>query len=227
MGRGSSPAGKSPGISGFSKMTSDGQAEFMDNAWKTVTTRPYADDSYTQIMLHALGVNKPPTVVSDEELDKMPGTELFRTVNEGPGITADEILTQVATSDYTYLSGVGGSLYGRGIYFADDAYESALYTDGKTGMMMRAKIKPNAKIGGHADLEKEVYAERNSGSKLGNELKKLPVADAVAIYAMGKGYDILLGKGGYHAVLNREILAVSSTTKSAMVEGSPRLKWTD
>lgn len=61
-------------------------------------------------------------------------------------------------------------------------------------------------------------SEIRSGSKLGKALNKIKAnADAVSIYALAKGYNVLVSGSGvdtYHNVLNRNALTMSKTIKA-------------
>lgn len=167
----------------------------------------YLDGSDTTKFLYATGMNKKPTVVTDAQLDKRSGTELFRTVYEtrGSSIKSDDILNQVKTGDYTHMSGSGGSVHGRAIYFADSYGSSAVYGHGKQNpKMMRAKLNSNAKI-----VDERTLRSLANNSK---SFSRNP-DDNLALYALANGYDGWKASNGYHMIVNRGALTVSKTNK--------------
>ena len=95
----------------------------------------------------------------------MTGAEMFRTVNyvdkrynpKGIGYTAPQIANQVMKGGDTRVSDTGGSVYGRGIYFADSySHSTSRYGDTsgnvKATAVMRAKLNNNAKVNPGVEL---------------------------------------------------------------------------
>ena len=138
--------------SDFLKLSEDERFSIMDSIVhdNTIAVPDYLDSSSASKVIYALGMNNKTTVVTDAQLDAMPGRELFRTVYEKswmPPPSSDAILDQIRKGDYTQLSDSGGSAHGRAIYFATDYHGSAVYGHGeKNALVMRAKIAPTAKI---------------------------------------------------------------------------------
>ena len=170
----------------------------------------YLDGSDTSKVMYALGMNNKPTVVSDDQFDKLPGKDLYRTVYDSPNpppYSAD-ILDQIRTGDYTQLSGSGGSAHGRALYFArDDFSESAYYgMRGSNAKVMRAKINPNAKIVSERTLRSQMAAK-------GFSSKTRSAADDYALYALSQGIDGW-HSGNYTMMVNRGVLTASSKNKS-------------
>lgn len=177
-----------------------------------------------QKFIYNSGLNDKPDVVDDATLNSMNGQELFRNVNNvydddnDIGYTAQQIAKQVMAGRVTRTSDNGGSVYGRGIYFATTYRSSAVYgnTIGniqKTAVM-RAKLNNNAKIITHSNAVSGCQKEIASGSKLGKALAKCDRDSAYSIYAMCKGYNVISdGYNDYMNVLNRGALTMSSTIK--------------
>ena len=135
MGRGRSGAGKSGGGGGnastpkaktpsgvdynsFMKMSDSQKYSTIDNILndKNIQVPNYLDGSDTSKVMYALGMTNKPQVVSDSQLDSMPGKDLYRTVYEEgsmPPPSSADILDQIRTGDLTRLSGSGGSVHGR------------------------------------------------------------------------------------------------------------------
>ncbi|MBR0315670.1 MAG: hypothetical protein IJQ99_02250 [Synergistaceae bacterium] len=215
----------------FFAMSDEDKADFVFNVINNpnIIVPDYLDDSVTSKVMYALGMNNKPIVVSDSELDKLPGEDLYRTVYDTPdsSISSTEILDQIRHSDYTQLSGSGGSVYGRAIYFATDFERSAMFGIEETNpVMMRAKINPNAKI-----IEVHNLSNISTNSRF---IKKLQTRikgdytkdfsnDWMSLTALANGIDgwkLNKNKYDYVMVLNRRALTVSSKSKKVDNEES-------
>lgn len=215
----------------FMAMTDDQKAD----AIASMANQPapaFLSDTALQRFTYNLGMNDKPTLVDDATLDSMNGTELFRTVNAGKDpvarvkYDADEIAVQVQRGRVTRYSDNGGSVYGRGIYFADDYGDSKIYgsTTGniKATAMIRCKVNSNAKAINYSSARSGLQAEIASGSKLGKTLSKINRTDsqsAVSIYALSKGYNVITSGHGYFNVLNRNAVTMSTTIKATSRTG--------
>ncbi len=210
----------------FMAMTDDQKADTID-AMASQPAPAFLSDTAMQRFTYNLGLNDKPTLVDDDVLDTMNGTELFRTVNAGKDSVArvkydaDEIATQVQRGRVTRYSDNGGSVYGRGLYFANDYYSSRVYgnTTGniKSTAMVRCKLNSNAKPIDYNQATRGLSREMASGSKLGKALKKISRTDsdsAVSIYALSKGYNVITSGHGYFNVLNRNAVTMSKTIKA-------------
>lgn len=110
----------------------------------------------------------------------------------------------------------GGSAHGKGIYFADGYRDSILYGSGqKNPIVMRAKIKSNAKTITESQLISDFSKAQARGDKLANACAKADSNSARNLYALAKGYDCVVSSVGYHMVLNRRCLTLSDKTKPA------------
>lgn len=207
----------------FMDMSDDQKADAISNLASQDAPVFLADNDF-QKFTYNLGLNDKPQLVDDNVLDTMNGTELFRTVNSVNDSTnrmrwdADTIASQVQRGSVTRVSDSGGSVYGRGIYFADDYGESNLYgnTRGniKKTAVVRAKLNSNAKIITYSKATSGMLSEMRSGSKLGKALRKCDQASAVSIYAMAKGYNVITSGGGYYNILSRNAITMSKTIKA-------------
>ncbi len=165
----------------------------------------YLDGSDTSKFIYALGLSNKPDVVSDDQLEKMAGGSLYRTVNGNGVITGAMITDQIRNGEYTQLSGKGGSVHGRALYFADSVLGSSAYASGGDSVMIRSKLKPGAKIA------KEDTIWRGA-SKMAVQYSRNP-EDSMAIHAISSGYDGWTD-GSYTMIVNRGALAISSRDKS-------------
>lgn len=208
----------------FRKMTDDQKADAIMQAQKTQVPVFLAQNDLQKV-LYGLKLNDKPTLVDDSVLDTMPGKDLYRTINASSDganrmkFNADEIANQVLKGTVTRVSDTGGSVYGRGVYFADDYRGSVSYGHRsgslKQTAVIRAKLSPTAKTIGAWTADSNVQKEISSGSKLGKALSKLQVKDQSAVWALAKGYDAMVAPNGYHVVINRSALIASRDIKPA------------
>lgn len=217
------PAGTPSGITydQFMKMSDSEKYDTIESilADPNIQVPSYLDDSNTTKFLYGLGLNNKPTVVSDDQLDNMAGKDLYRTVYETgsmPPPSTDAVLDQIRNGDYTHMSGKGGSAHGRAIYFArDDFVGSRYYGDGeRNAMMMRGKLKPNAKIVSEHKLKMSAMNDSNFDNRrisLG--------ADGLALYALSHGIDGWYS-GTYIMMVNRGAMTFSSKNKSIYKKGA-------
>lgn len=176
----------------------------------------YLDGSKATKVMYALGMSGKPTVVPDAQLDSMQGYEVFRAINDaGTAITAGEIADQIRTGDYTQLSGKGGSLHGRALYFANNYLDASLYGNGAGTRMIRAKINPSANIVTEDRLSAEMRA---AGLNVGATTGGYPLStnpDQAALFAISRGYDGWYDPdAGYDMIINRGALTMSASTKA-------------
>ena len=218
------PIQPSASYDAFRKMTDDQKADVILQVRNTQGPT-FLSQSDTQKILYGLKMNDKPTLVDDSVLDKMPGKDLFRTVNDSKDtvnrmkFSAQEIADQTIRGSVTRVSDTGGSAYGRGVYFADSYYEStSVYGNtrndiGKTAVI-RAKLSPTAKTIGTRAAQQQTVKEINSGSKLGKAISELNMRDQTTIWALAKGYDAMVAPNGYHVIINRSALVASKSIKS-------------
>ncbi len=207
----------------FMQMTDDQKADVIDSMTKQGVPAHLADNDF-QKMIYNIGLNDKPQLVDDATLNSMNGTELFRTVNNvydrrnDISYTADQIARQVQAGRVTRVSDNGGSVYGRGIYFADNQYDSTLYGNTRGNVQktaqIRCKLNSNANVISHSKATQGVSAEIRSGSKLGKVLRKCDRDSQASIYALAKGYNVITSGHGYYNVLNRNAVTMSKTISS-------------
>lgn len=208
----------------FMAMTDDEKADFISANIKQGVPAHLAQNDLQRFIYNS-GLNEKPDIVDDATLDKMTGTEMFRTVNSvhdkanDIGYNADQIAKQVMAGRVTRVSDTGGSAHGRGIYFADTySGSTGMYgnTRGnvKATAVMRAKLNNNAKIINSDTAHHLAMKEIQSGSKLGKTLSKCDSQSRRSIYAMAKGYNVMENKSvGYLVVLNRNAITMSKDVK--------------
>lgn len=204
----------------FVNMTDDEKADVISSMVSQDVPAHLSDTDY-QKFIYNIGLNDKPTLVDDATLNSMSGTEIFRTVNSvydrknDISYNADQICKQIQGGRITRTSDNGGSVYGRGLYFADSKRDSSLYGNSKGNVkktaQVRAKLNSNAKIISHSQAQHGVSAEIKSGSKLGQALSKCDYASQASIYALSKGYNVITSGHGYYNVLNRQAMTISST----------------
>ena len=207
----------------FMAMTDDEKADFIGANVQQGVPAHLAQNDFQRFVYNS-GLNEKPTIVDDATLDTMNGTEIFRTVNSvydsknDISYNADQIAKQVTAGRVTRVSDNGGSVYGRGIYFADDYNGSTSYgnTRGnvKSTAVMRGKLNNNAKVINYNTAYSGVSKEIASGSKLGRALRKCDSDSRVSLYAMSKGYNVISSGHGYYNVLNRNAITMSSDIKA-------------
>lgn len=207
----------------FMAMTDDQKADFIGTNVKGGVPAHLAQNDFQRFVYNS-GLNEKPNVVSDATLDTMKGTEIFRTVNSvydsknDVSYNADQIAKQVMAGRVTRVSDNGGSVYGRGIYFADDYHGSTSYGNSsgsiKKTAVMRGKLNNNAKVVNYYTAKQGASQEIASGSKLGKVLKSCDSDSRVSLYAMSKGYNVISSGHGYLNVLNRNAITMSSDIKA-------------
>ena len=207
----------------FMAMSDDDKADVISNAINQDVPAHLSDSDFQKFIYNS-GLNDKPDVVDDATLNSMNGTELFRTVNNvydrrnDVSYTADQIAKQVMAGRVTRTSENGGSVYGRGIYFADSKSDSTMYGNTRGNVQktaqIRCKLNNNAKTIGYYSAINGVSKEIKSGSKLGKVLRKCDYDSQASIYAMAKGYNVITSGHGYYNVLNRNAVTMSKSINS-------------
>lgn len=203
----------------FMAMTDDDKADVISNSVKQGVPSHLSQTDFQKFIYNS-GLNDKPDVVDDATLNKMNGTEIFRTVNNvydrknDISYNADQIAKQVIAGRVTRTSDNGGSVYGRGIYFANNKRDSTAYGNVKGNIqktaLIRGKLNNNAKVADYYTISSQMSSEIRSGSKLGKALAKCDSDSAVSIFAMSKGYNVISNGRSYLNVLNRNAITVSS-----------------
>ena len=204
----------------FMAMSDDDKADFIAQNIKGGVPDHLAQNDFQRFIYNS-GLNDKPDVVDDATLNSMNGTEMWRTVNNvydrqnDLSYTADQIAKQVMAGRVTRVSDNGGSVYGRGIYFADSQSGSSSYGNSRGNVkktaQVRCKLNANAKVMNYSTASRGVASEIASGSKLGKTLKKCDHDSRVSIYAMAKGHNVISSGHGYYNVLNRNAITMSKT----------------
>lgn len=207
----------------FMAMSDDDKADFIGANIKNGVPAHLAQNDFQKFVYNS-GLNEKPTIVDDATLDTMTGTEIFRTVNNvydrknDISYTADQIAKQVTQGRQTRVSDNGGSVYGRGIYFADSYSGSTSYGNTRGDVsktaVMRGKLNSNAKVINYSKANAGALSEIVKGTKLGKVLKKCDSDSQASIYAMAKGYNVITSGHGYYNILNRNAITMSGDIKS-------------
>lgn len=215
------PTGGVP-YSEFKTMSDDEKADVI-TASLGVGTPLFLDDSGMQKFAYYTGMSDKPKVVSDAQLDKTKGTELYRTVNDAYnpstdiGYTSNDIVKQIRDGDFTMYSDSGGSAHGKAIYFANNYSDSSYYASGKNPVTMRAKVTSGKTIS-ERQLDSDYSSALRKGDKLALACSNADRGSARNLYGLAKGYDVV-SAGNYYMVLNRGALTVSSTAKKTQIGG--------
>lgn len=212
----------------FLKMSEDERIDAIAQAI-TEDVPVHLSDSSFQRALYNLEFNDKPEVVDDKTLDKMSGTDMYRTVDDFYNKANDyyyspsDMIQQIQYGSTTRTSDSGGSAYGRGIYFATTYYGSISYgayrNDITKTAVGRAKLNANAKIISNTNAVQGARNEINSGTKLGKMLARCDVQSQRSIYALVKGYNVIDNQSGYIVVLNRSAMTMSKDIRPAHTGG--------
>lgn len=207
----------------FRQMTDDQKADVILQARHTQVPVFLAQNDLQKV-LYGLKLNDKPTLVDDSVLDSMPGTDLYRTINATNDhanrikYTAMDIASQTIKGSVTRVSNTGGSVHGRGIYFADSYHGSTVYGNRSGSInqtaVVRAKLSSTARTISENSAQSGLSREISSGSKLGKALSKIGYQDQTAVYALAKGYDAIVARNGYHVIINRSALIASKDIKA-------------
>ena len=215
----------SPSYQAFLSMTDDDKADAISKAFGT-DVPSFLSNSDFQKLTYALKLNDKPTLVDDKTLDQMAGVDLYRTVNATKDtinrmtFDATDIASQILKGSVTRVSDTGGSAYGRGLYFANSYRESTVYYGNTTGnikqtAVVRGKLNANAKVISASQALSSARAEIASGSRLGNVLARADRHSQRSIWALAKGYNVMVdNSSGYYVVLNRTALTMSDQIKA-------------
>lgn len=214
------PQSMSASFNAFNAMTDDDKADVISNMTKQQVPDHLSDTDF-QKFIYNINLNDKPQLVDDATLAGMSGTTMYRTVNgvynkkADISYNADQIAKQIQSGRITRTSDDGGSVYGRGLYFADSLGSSTSYGktrgDVKKTAVVSMKLNSNAKVISHSSALSGMQAEIASGSKLGKALAKCDYDSRVSIYALSKGYNVISSGHGYYNVLNRQAITMSKT----------------
>ena len=209
----------------FMDMSEDEKVDAMSAANDEGVPLHLADTSLQRI-LYNMDLEDKPSIVDDATLDKMQGTEFFRTVNyvdrtrtrNDIGFKAPGVARQVMESDFTRLGAGGGTAHGEGLYFSDSYRESQsgygrVMNNVNATCTMRAKLNSNAKVIKKYNASNGVQNEINNNTKLGRLLKKVDSDSRMAVYGLAKGYNTLEVGNGYYVVWTRNAMTMSSKLK--------------
>lgn len=222
-------------ISNFSALSEDEQAQAIINGISQ-DVPDFLSDSDFQKFMYSNGIDGTPQIVNDSALDSIGGIEIYRTVNSvydrynDVGYTGLEIAQQLQYGDFTRFSDTGGSAYGRGLYFSNDYNGSSAYGNVNNNVnktaMVRAKLNSNAKIIDYYNAYQGMGNEIRKQTTLGKALGKVKdSASRTSMYALAKGYNVLVSdtnfsRDTYVNVLDRSALTMSDTVKAINRNGS-------
>ena len=217
--RGTSSFQSESGFTKFAALSPDAQAAAIMEAKSARVPLYLNGNSDLQRLLYNQNIVGLPEVISDDELDKVNGIEIYRTVNEavdpnrGINLTAPAIAAQMMWGSQTYVASGTMAFHGEGLYFANDRTDSENYGytrgDLQKTCVIRAKIKPGTKIISERKLVRECNKEIKNGTALGKAL--IGATDKRSLYAVSKGYKVIYDDYNYYDVIDRTCLAISDT----------------
>lgn len=186
----------------------------------------FLNDIHLQKMIYALGMNEPPEIVSDTQMQKLinnGAVPIYRTVNDtsvsGIPFTSKDICDMLLEGDTTY---VGNGVHGDGLYFSDNLNRSRGVYGGATAKTMTGVLNAKAKVISEASLKakydsfiknhpqtrKALGFARDHGSSWKNSLSQ---------FALTQGYNVISYKNysneTYYTVLDRSVLTMTKTLK--------------
>ena len=202
------------GLQFFATLTDNQKADMVNKA-KNAKAVPGFPDTFYQKFVMANGLDAKPKLLTDAQMDAMPGKDFYRGVHASSTDAADKIIMNTLMDDYTFFSDSGGSAMGRGIYAMQDLSQDVrMYgSSGGVNNIMRFKLDSDAKTISY-DAATALYAkEIRSGSRLGRALSGVYEKDAISIVAAAKGYSAITrdrGNGNeWSNILSRDKLNVS------------------
>lgn len=200
----------------FEQMTDDQKANVVSQALQQGVPA-FLDQSDMQRFAYFTGMSDKPQIVTESQLNNMRGYSLWRSVHDSYnrstdiGYTKEDIADQLMRGDYTNYSDSGGSAYGKALYFD---VQKGSYGSGSGYAIMHAKLNPNARIISDSRADTMYSQAVRNGDKLALACSKADGNSARNLYCLAKGYDVIqegYGRnGGYHMVLNRRALIMSS-----------------
>ena len=206
------------GLQFFATLTDQQQADMVNKA-KSAQAVPGYPNTFYQKFVMANGLDAKPKLVTDAQMDAMPGKDLYRGISASSTDAADKIIMNTLMDNYTFFSDSGGSAMGRGIYAMEDLnsdVQSYGSSRGSVNNIMRFKLDSDAKKISLSDARDLYNKELSSGSRLGKSLQGVYEKDGISIVAAAKGYSaITRDHYGYHGtnewanILSRDKLSVS------------------
>jgi hypothetical protein len=180
-------------------------------------------DTHLQKMTYALGLNDPPTIVSDAQLQQLirnGATPIYRTVNDtkihGVPFTSKDICDMMLEGDLTYH---GNGIHGDGLYFSNSFSGSRSYGYGNY-KTMTGVLNSNARIVSETKLRSEYDAFVKSHPATRRALgfaKSRSSHDSMSQFALIRGYNVIVSNVGggenYYTVLDRRALTMTKTLK--------------
>lgn len=173
----------------------------------------FRDNPYQKLVLQ-LGLNKPPTVVSDAQFNaiaKQTGAEVFYR-----GWSSESSADRFMQAQYTHT---GTGLYGDGIYFANNISTAASYGIGRgQNAITKMMLSPNARV---VDYNALVSSMPSGSSQLGKSLRYAGSGASRSYgrnsgesqWALKMGYNVIKVDAGfgepYYVGLTRDAFIVS------------------
>lgn len=225
--------GGSSAVAAFSKAGVTSQKATIASAQAKVPAGSFwAYNTPYQKFINNSGLDSKPELVDSATFDKTSGIEIYRTVNTNKTYAATEVATKVAKDDAYLYNAAGGTAHGLGLYTTPNLSGSLGYgyNHDKNTAVMRFKIRDDAKIINETDLSNQFKGDSKKAGTLAHSLMtKYTQDDAIAMYAVSKGYSVVteargsdqksirkaMTNGGdyYTEILDRGALIMDSQTK--------------
>lgn len=173
----------------------------------------FRDNPYQKLVLQ-LGLNKPPTVVSDAQFNaiaKQTGAEVFYR-----GWSSESTADRFMQAQYTHT---GTGIYGDGLYFANNIGTAAAYGIGKgKNAITKMMLSPNARV---VDYNALVNSMPSGTTQLGKALRHTGTRGSRSYngnsgesqWALKMGYNVIKVDAGfgepYYVGLTRDAFIVS------------------
>lgn len=235
-------------VAAFSKADVINQKATIANAQAKGPAGTYwAYNTSFQKFINNSGLDSKPKLVDSATFDKTGGIEVYRTVNTNKTYSATEVATKVAKDDAYLYNADGGSVHGLGLYTTPSLSGSMGYGyhQDKNTAVMRFKIRDDAKIVNETDLRAQYINDLQKTGTLAHSLNSnFKPHDALAMYAVSKGYSVVTEASGsdqksirkamtnggdyYTEILNRDAIVMDSQTKMTVsTSGGYTTKWTE
>lgn len=214
-------------LDNFQKMDTQSAAQLV-NGLNRIYKAGY-NDNYLQSLTETLQLHDKPTVRTDDDFDTrvkteaLGGVELYRGLGDQRN---DTVVNSVKFGGITYQ---GYGVHGNGTYLTTDPRYARMYAGSNTknttftAYIDKSKAKPITETALRQQFSKEPIAIQSQFSKGTNN-------DAIAMYALHKGYNVIhcpggngtkaFGKGrtrdGYqdfYVALTRDVLVIRDNTK--------------
>lgn len=211
-------ADNNPNLLKYHGQEDDKTARYLAKVWNDTDYAQYDDgkwgyyeNSYQKLVL-SMGLNSPPTVVSDSDFNKIAQQTGSPVVYRG--WSSSDSADRFTNAKYTH---VGNGYYGDGIYFTPDSGTAAAYGIGYgKGAITKMMLSPTARV---VDIKTVRNAISNSSSNLQRGLQTAGSKGSQsygnnggeAQMALKMGYNVIRVNSNKMVALTRDAFIVSDT----------------